>query len=207
LHAKAEEVEAAIRKVDGVVDTNAGIIVSGPAVTFRIDPKLAAGFGVSAADISSAVETALTGTTTSIILQYGRPVNVRVTFPPGARDSLETLRGLQIRASTGAQFRLDQVATIDYDKGQTEINRDGLRQTDSVTARVTGTDLGTAINNIKSQLAASVKLPAGMTVEYGGLYAEQQASFRELALALVLAVVLVFLYCWLNSVRSPTRSQ
>ena len=191
--AKAEEVEAAIKTVDGVVDTNAGVIVSGPALTFKVDPQLAARFGVSTADISSAVETALTGTTTSVILQQGRPINVRVTFPHGARDSLETLRALQIRSSTGAQFRLDQVATVDYDKGQTEINRDGLRLTDSVTARITGTDLGSAIDLIKSKLSSSVKLPAGMTIEYGGLYAEQQASFRELAIALILAIVLVFL--------------
>ena len=193
LQAKAEEVEAAIGKIDGIVDTNPGIVVSGPALTFRIQPQLAAGFGVSAADVASAVETALTGTTTSLILQQGRPVNVRVTFPPSARNSLETLRALQIRSSTGALFRLDQVASIDYDKGQTEISRDGLRQTDSVTARTTGTDLGTAIDKIKSQLASQVKFPAGMTVEYGGLYAEQQASFRELLIALVLAIVLVFL--------------
>jgi multidrug efflux pump subunit AcrB len=42
-------------------------------------------------------------------------------------------------------------------------------------------------------LAKDVKLPAGMTIEYGGIYAEQQASFRELAVALILAIVLVFL--------------
>jgi multidrug efflux pump subunit AcrB len=54
-------------------------------------------------------------------------------------------------------------------------------------------DLGTAIANIKSELAKKVKLPPGMTIEYGGLYQEQQASFRELAIALFLAIVLVFL--------------
>src|SRR5262249_21223023 len=192
LEAKAEEIESAIKKVDGIVDTKSGVIVSGPAVTFKIDPQLAAGFGMSASDIAGAVETALTGTTASLILQQGRPINVRVSFPPEARNSIDTLRALQIRSSSGAMFRLDQVATIDYDKGQTEINRDGLRRTDSVTARITGTDLGSAIEGIKAQLASTVRLPPGMTIEYGGLYAEQQASFRELAGSLVLAVVLVF---------------
>jgi multidrug efflux pump subunit AcrB len=87
---------------------------------------------------------------------------------------------------------LDQVAAVEYDKGQTELNRDGLRQSVSVTARITGTDLGTAISNIKARLASEVRLPPGMTIEYGGLYAEQQSSFRELAFALVLAIALVF---------------
>jgi CzcA family heavy metal efflux pump len=193
LHAKAEEVESAIQKVDGVVDTNPGVIVSGPALTFKVDPQLAAGFGVSAADIAAAVETAVTGSSVSTILQHGRPLNVRVTLPPDARASIDALRALEIRSSTGARFRLDQVASVEYDKGQTEIDRDGLRQTVSVTSRIEGTDLGTAIEKIKSTLAANVKLPAGMTIEYGGLYAEQQASFRELEISLVLAVVLVFL--------------
>jgi len=98
-----------------------------------------------------------------------------------------------VRSSTGALFRLDQVAEIDYEKGQTEINREALRQFVPVTARLEGTDLGTAISQIQSTLAQSVKFPPGMTVEYCGLYQEQQASFRELALSLLLAVVLVFI--------------
>ena len=87
---------------------------------------------------------------------------------------------MQIRSASGAQFRLDQVADIEYDKGQTEIDRDGLRQSVAVTARITGSDLGTTINAIKAQLAKDVKLPAGMTIEYGGLYAEQQAIFPRI---------------------------
>lgn len=193
LHAKAEEVEKAIKDIDGVVDTNAGVVVSGPAVTFKVDPQLAAKAGLSAGDIAAAVETAMTGTTVSSILQRGKPVAVRLTFPPELRGSIDSLRSLQLRSPNGGLFRLDQIATIEYDKGQTEIGRDGLRQTVGVTSRITGTDLGTAIEKIRSKLAASVKLPAGMTIEYGGLYAEQQSSFRELVLALVLAIVLVFL--------------
>ena len=62
-----------------------------------------------------------------------------------------------------------------------------------MTGRIEGSDLGTTIDKIKSQLAKDVKLPAGMTIEYGGVYAEQQSSFKELATALGLAIVLVFL--------------
>ncbi len=96
-------------------------------------------------------------------------------------------------ATSGAQFRLDQVADIEYEKGQTEIERDGLRQSVAVTARLSGSDLGSAVSAIQSKLAKDVKFPPGMTVEYGGLYSEQQSSFRELAMTLALAVVLVFL--------------
>jgi multidrug efflux pump subunit AcrB len=187
-------VEESIQKVPGVVDTFNGVVVSGPAITFEIDPQLAARFGVSATDVANTVTTAMTGDAASSILQQGRLITVRVLLPPAARQSLDTLKGLLIRsATTGAQFRLDQVAQIEYDKGQTEIQRDGLRQSVAVTARLSGSDLGTAISAIKVQLAKDVKLPAGMTLEYGGIYQEQQASFRELMQALILAIVLVFI--------------
>jgi len=61
------------------------------------------------------------------------------------------------------------------------------------TGRLEGKDLGTAIAEIKNLLSKEVKLPPGMTIEYGGLYQEQQSSFRELVISLVLAIVLVFL--------------
>ncbi len=193
LHAKAAEIEETIKKVSGVVDTNSGVVVSGPAITFKINLQNAARFGVNATDVANAVTTAMTGDAASAILQQGKLITVRVGLPPEAKQSLDTLKGLQIRSASGAQFRLDQVADIEYDKGQTEIERDGLRQSVAVTARITGSDLGTTINAIKAQMAKDVKLPFGMTVEYGGLYAEQQSSFRELAISLALAIVLVFL--------------
>ncbi|PYS96420.1 MAG: acriflavin resistance protein [Acidobacteria bacterium] len=193
LDAKADEVEAAIKKVPGIVDTKNGVVVSGPAVTFRVDPRRAAQFGVTATDVANTVTTAMSGEASSSILQQGRLINVRVIFPAEVRASLDALRALQVRSSTGALFRVEQVADVEYDKGQTEIDREGLRQLVAVTARLEGTDLGTAISRIKAQLARDVKLPPGMTIEYGGLYGEQQASFRELMLSLFLAIVLVFI--------------
>jgi hydrophobe/amphiphile efflux-1 (HAE1) family protein len=193
LQQKASEVEESIKKVPGVVDTFNGVVVSGPAITFNVDPQRAAGFGVTATDVANTVTTAMSGDAASSILQQGRLITVRVIFPQEARASLDALRALQVRSSTGTLFRLDQVADVGYDKGQTEIVRDGLRQSVAVTGRLSGSDLGSAISTIKQQLAKDVKLPPGMTIEYGGLYNEQQSSFRELALSLCLAVVLVFI--------------
>ena len=193
LQEKADEVEAAIQKVDGVVDTLNGVVISGPAVTFNIDPGRASQFGVTANDIASTITIAMSGDAASSILQQDRLIKVRVIFPPDVRTSLDKVKALQVRSSTGQLFRLDQVADIEIDKGQAEIERENLRQMIAVTGRLEGNDLGTAIRQIQDQLVKDVKFPPGMTVEYGGLYREQQSSFRELAMALVLAVLLVFI--------------
>ncbi|HEX3252415.1 MAG TPA: efflux RND transporter permease subunit [Pyrinomonadaceae bacterium] len=193
LQAKADEVETAIKKVDGVVDTLNGVVISGPAVTFNIDPARASQFGVTANDVATTITTAMSGDAASSILQQDRLIKVRVIFPADVRTSLDKVKALQVRSSSGQLFRLDQVADVDIDKGQAEIERENLRQMIAVTGRLEGNDLGTAIRQIQQQLVQDVKLPPGMTVEYGGLYQEQQSSFRELLLALVLAVLLVFI--------------
>ena len=193
LREKADEVEASIKKVQGVVDTRNGVVISGPAVTFKIDSQKAASFGVTANDIAGTVTTAMSGDTSSSILQQDRLIKVRVIFPPDIRTSLDKVKALQVRSASGQLFRLDQVADIEIDKGQAEIQRENLRQMVAITGRLEGSDLGTAIAQIQNQLPKDVKFPPGMTVEYGGLYQEQQSSFRELAIALVLAVLLVFI--------------
>ena len=194
LQRTAKQIAASIAKVNGVVEIFNGIVVSGPAITFRIDPQRAAMFGITANDLNETIEAALGGTAASSVVERGRSVSVRVLLPPAYRSSLDQLRSLRVKSPvTNGFVRIDQVSQIEYDPGQTEINRDGLRQSIAVTARLEGEDLGTAIRNIKTQLARDVHLPAGMTLEYGGLYQEQQASFRELAFTLVLAVALVFL--------------
>jgi hydrophobe/amphiphile efflux-1 (HAE1) family protein len=193
LQSKADEVETSIKKVSGVVDTKNGVVISGPAVTFKIDPLRASRFGVTTTDIADTITDAMSGEAASSILQQDRLIKVRVIFPPEVRTSLDKVKALQVRSSSGALFRLDQVADVDYDKGQAEIERENLRQMVAVSGRLEGKDLGSAIDEIRNQLAKDVKLPPGMTMEYGGLYQEQQSSFRELMISLGLAVLLVFI--------------
>src|SRR5205814_4438249 len=100
LRAKADEVEAAIKKIHGVVDTKNGIVISGPAVTFHINPLRASQFGVTANDIAATITTAMTGDASSAILQQDRLIKVRVIFPADVRTSLDKVKALQVRSSS-----------------------------------------------------------------------------------------------------------
>src|ERR1044072_765430 len=159
LQRTADEVETAIKKVHGVTDTLNGVVISGPAVTFRIDPLRAAQFGVTANDVAATITTAMTGDASSSILQEDRLIKVRVIFPANVRTSLDSVKALQVRSSAGQPLRLDQVADIEIDKGQAEIERENLRQMVAVTGRLEGSDLGTAIRSIQDEVAKDVKLP------------------------------------------------
>jgi multidrug efflux pump subunit AcrB len=84
------------------------------------------------------------------------------------------------------------MSTITELPGQTEILRDNLQQEKEVTARLEGVDLGSGIAAVQ-KVIYDMHLPPSIRVEYGGTYKEQQKSFHDLVVVLLLALVLIFL--------------
>ncbi len=191
----APRVADAIGKVQGVVDVLNGLenTISGPAVTFQINSSVAARAGFTpeelAVDGAAIVEGEPAATP---VVNNDRAYVVRVRFPDSNRASLEAMSNTLLTSSSGKTATLGSLATIIELPPQTEIRRENLQRDVSVTARLEGTDLGTAVAAVK-KVVDGLHLPSSIRVEYGGTYQEQQKSFRDLALVLILAIVLVFI--------------
>jgi CzcA family heavy metal efflux pump len=204
LKQKAPEVLEKIEGVRGVVDANDGLVMTGPTISFRIRPADARRFGFAARDIAEAVDTAMLGRTSSSVLEGDRVIQIRVLGEPGQLEHREQLRSLALRTPDGQIVTLAQVADITTEEGQLELHREDLRQLVAVTARFEDRDLGSGIEEIKQVLAGDPTLPPG-TVEFGGLYQQQQKSFRNLLIVLCLGTALVFtvLLIEFRSFREP----
>jgi multidrug efflux pump subunit AcrB len=94
--------------------------------------------------------------------------------------------------SSGGTSTLGALATVTELPGQTEILRDNLQREVEVTARLEGLDLGTGVAAVQKAVR-DLKLPPSIRVVYGGTYQEQQKSFRDLVVVLLMALVLIFL--------------
>jgi len=191
LKAHAPEIEAKIRDIPGVVDTFDGLVYAGSTLSLKVRPVDARRFGLTTDDIAAAVNTAMLGETASSVLEGDRVVDVRVMADPSRSDRIATLRDLPIRAPDGRVVRLSQVVDVSEEPGQLELRREDLRQDVAITARLEGRDMGSAMAEIQATLAGDTTLPPG-TIAYGGLYQQQQESFRNLLVVLGMAIVLVF---------------
>jgi CzcA family heavy metal efflux pump len=187
----APRVEAEIKKIPGIVDTFDGLTETGPSINFRVRPADAARFGLSVQDIAATVNTALLGQTASYVLEGDRIVNIRVLADPASVNRVAALRELPLHAADGTAVRLAQVATVTEEPSEVELVRDDLRQDIIVSARLEDRDLGSAMKEIQDKLSRDKWLPPG-SVEYGGLYQQQQESFRNLVMVLLAAILLVF---------------
>ena len=191
LQETAPRVQEQIGKISGVVDTFDGLKETGPSINLRVRRADAERFGLTAQDIAAAANTALLGNVASSMLEGDRVVNIRVLGEPASVNSVAALRELPIRTPGGAVVRLNQVADASVEPSQVELVRDDLRQDVIVSARLEGRDLGSAMREIQDKLSQDKWLPPG-TVEYGGLYQQQQESFRNLMVVLAAAILLVF---------------
>jgi CzcA family heavy metal efflux pump len=188
----APRVEEQIKKISGVVDSFNGLTETGPSVNLRVRGAEAQRFGLTAQDIADAARAALQGEISSYVLQGDRVVNVRVMAQTNNVNSVEKLRGWPLRTPTGTTIALDQVCDIGIQPSEVELVRDNLRQVVTVTARLEGRDLGSAMREIQSTLNKDAWLPPG-TVEYGGFFQQQQESFRNLVIVLATAILLLFM--------------
>jgi multidrug efflux pump subunit AcrB len=187
----APRVEEEIKKIPGVVDTFDGLTETGPSINLRVRPADAARFGLSVQDIAAVVNTALLGQIASYVLEGDRIVNIRVLAEPKNVNQMSALRELPLRTAAGPVVRLNQVADVIEKPSEVELDRDDLRQDIIVSARLEGRDLGSAMKEIQNKLSQAKWLPPG-AVEYGGLYQQQQESFRNLMMVLLAAILLVF---------------
>ncbi|MGC9223479.1 MAG: efflux RND transporter permease subunit [Terracidiphilus sp.] len=184
----------AIGKIPGVVDVENGIdnTVSGPATNFKVDPQVAARFGFTPSEVSLDATAILDGvTTTNPIIANGRPYTIRVRLDDSHRGSLSAIEDTVFNSSSGHTASLGSLATVTALPPQNEILRENLQRMITVTGRLEGSDLGTAMQRVK-QTVEELHLPPSVRVVYGGTYQEQQKSFHDLLLVLVLALVLVF---------------
>jgi len=190
----APQVGEAIKKLPGVVDVLDGIenTISGPATMFTVDQAMAARAGFTPQEIEIDISAIMQGepAPTPVVLN-DRAYTIRVRFPASTRSSVDAIKSTLLVSSTGHTGTLGTLATVEDIPGQTEVRRENLQRNVTVTARLEGVDLGTGVAAAQKAIA-NLHMPPSIRVAYGGAYEEQQRSFKDLLIVLVLAVVLVF---------------
>lgn len=180
-----------VEKILGTADVFDGIVIAGP--MFNIHPKetILKQYGLSDLDLQSQIQTYLQGTIAGSILEKEQLTDIRVLHPENYKTPIEKLQKIRISTSMGEFLPLSFFADFSMLQGVSEIERENLQSMGVVTARLNNRDLGSVMKDIKKELS-KINLPPSYQIEYGGSYAEQQQSFNELLMILVIGGLLVF---------------
>jgi CzcA family heavy metal efflux pump len=188
----AKKVAGEVEKIEGVEDVFDGIIIAGPSIEVIPDQQKLSQFKVSPSSFQFQLQTMIEGNVIGSILEKEQMTAIRMIYPNSTKNSLENIKNQFIFLPDGKLKPLATLSSIGLKEGVAEINRDNLKSVSIVTARLNNKDLGTAMKEIQKTIDSKIFLPRGYNIEYGGEYADQQKSFKELLMILILSSLLVF---------------
>ena len=193
LRAKAKEVEAAMKDVEGVINLKVEPQVTVAQIEVRLRPDAAERYGVTAGHIRKASTTLLKGTKVGEVFEGQKKFDVVVWGVPSVRTDLSAVRDLPIDTPSGIQVRLQDVADVRIVPAANEIRRENASRRLDVTCNVQGRDLGSVAKEIEAKVKV-IPFDQEYHPEFLGEYAARQESTRKLyALALLSLIGIVLL--------------
>jgi CzcA family heavy metal efflux pump len=192
LNELSSQIALEIENVEGIEDIYDGILIAGPYIDIIPDYNKLAQFNVTPASFQFQLQTMLEGNIVGNIPEKEQLTNIRMIYPNSTKNGLNQIRDQYIFLPDGKLKPLASLASFNIKKGVAELKRENLKSVSIVTARLNNRDIGSAINEIRGIINSKFSLPQGYHIEYGGIYAEQQKSFNELLMILILSSLLVF---------------
>lgn len=192
LRLHADQIKSALRDVEGITEVSDNMGVGSAEFVIRVKRTEAAELGVSPVAVASAVRTAFQGETVARVSREGREVDVTVKLAAEARQNVASLENLMVAAPQGRIVRLKEVATVEQSVGPAAIRRMSNQRVVSISASIAERDLQSVSRDVERALEA-LALPDDYSYEIAGEMSEMREAFDGLILALILAVVLVYM--------------
>jgi len=201
---KAQEVLRAITSVRGV--TRAFIDRAGdvPQLQITIDRQRAARYGLNVADIQDVIETALGGKVATEMWEGEKRFDVVVRLREDERRDLPAIKNILVDTPRGLRVPLEQVAAITIGSGSMNISRESGMRVAAIGVFIRGRDMGSVVQEMQQREQASVSLPPGCIITWGGEFENQQRAMARLLVIVPVSILLIFvlLYNAFGSVKS-----
>jgi Cu(I)/Ag(I) efflux system membrane protein CusA/SilA len=199
IEATALRVEEAVRTVRGTRSVFAERVSGGYFVDFDLDRDALARYGLTVADAQAAILAAVGGenVTTTVEGRARFPVNVR--YPRELRDDIGRLAEVLVRAPSGAQIPLGQVATLRTVQGPSMVRNENGLLCGYVYVDTAETDIGGFVERAKAAVATSVSLKPGYSLEWSGQYENLIRVRQRLKLVLPITLLLIVFLLFANT--------
>lgn len=213
LQQQAAKAEQLMKKVQGVVDINNGLVAAGSSLVFIPDIDRLSQFGITLKDFQEQAtaytggvplcqndnvleplpsQAAMTGGLQIGSVQDGEQMRrILLRFVNYNENSPEKLMRQPIFLPDGTTRPMSYFCSVKVIPGEIQQRRENLKSVITLTSRIENRDLGSTVTDLQSQFNTNLHLPKGYSVSFGGAYQEQQQSFHELMMILGLAILLV----------------
>ncbi|MEK6398631.1 MAG: CusA/CzcA family heavy metal efflux RND transporter, partial [Terriglobus sp.] len=198
-----KQVRSIIGSVKGASETQMELISGAEELQVEVDRASAARYDVNVADIQEIIENLYGSRKVSEMIEGEQRFPIAFRLPANLRNNPEDLGAMQLKTSTGAVVRLDQVSTIRQVRGPIIINREQAHRRVVIMSNVSGRDLGSFVQDAEAAVAQKLQLPSGYHIEWGGQYENQKRAQARLAIVFPVSLLIIagLLYATFRNVK------
>ncbi|MCC7380388.1 MAG: efflux RND transporter permease subunit [Deltaproteobacteria bacterium] len=189
-------IQSAVRGVPGASDVRGEQLAGLPTMEVTVDRAAASRYGVSVRDALDAIE-AIGGRGVGEVYEGERRFRMQVRIPAALRDDIDELRTLPVSGASGPLVPLGQIANIQIVDSPASVSRESVRRRTNVEVNVRGRDLASFVRDAQTRIQSQVQMPPGYVVRWGGQFENLSAASQRLAVAVPLALGLIFVLLYM----------
>lgn len=194
---KADSIAVLVKSTQGSASVNIEQEGKQAQLAININRENAARFGINVSDIQTMIEAAIGGMPVGTLYDGTRRYDITVRYLPEERNTIDAIRRLQVPSATGALIPMEQLASIQFLDGQTNIYRiDGKRMV-TVRTNVRGRDQGSFVKELQEKIGDKIRVPKGYSIIYGGQYENLERAGKQLSLTIPLTIIIVFVFLFM----------
>ena len=193
LRSLANSIKNEMQKVEGAVDVAVDEEVEVPQTKIKFNRSAMARYGVTVGQLAEAIDIAFNGEVASEIREGQNIFDLVVRFNENNRGSIHKIQTALFDTPIGAKVPLSQLATIVNEKGPNRISRENVQRKIVVQANVSGKDLRSVVDEMKTNIQEDVVFPQGYFVEFGGQFESEQEATKIITLLSLVSIGIIFL--------------
>jgi HAE1 family hydrophobic/amphiphilic exporter-1 len=186
----ARDARDLMERIPGLADVNIQREEGRPELAIRVDRPKAAMLGLSVSSVATTIQTNVAGTTAAQFRERGNEYPVVVRLREEDRGQLADVGDVLLSTPSGQVVPAKNVMAVNREAGPVQIDRKNMERIARVNAD-TEIPLSEAVRAVEERVG-ELRLPPDFSAGFGSEYEEQQQSFNQLRLVLILAVLLVY---------------
>ena len=188
----ALESEKILRGIDGSAEVDLSVEDGNPEIAIEVDREKMTSLGLNVASVGQTLRTAFSGNTDSKFRTGSNEYDINILLDDVYRSQIDDVKNTQFVNNNGMRINLSQFAEVKYSSGPSLLERYDRTPSVSVKSQVVGRTAGAIAGDWETKLA-SVEKPKGVNWVWGGNMANQSEGFGTLGVALLAALMLVYM--------------
>ncbi|QEM03672.1 CusA/CzcA family heavy metal efflux RND transporter [Mucilaginibacter rubeus] len=194
----SQKVGKIVSSVSGAKDLYIEQATGLPQIVVKIDRDKVAQYGLSVSTVNQAINAAFAGQSAGLVYEGERRYDMVVRLSDQNRQNIDDVKNLYVTAPNGNQVPLEQLASVQFQVGPNQIQREDTKRRIVVGLNVRGRDIQSVVTEIQAKINQQIKMPAGYYVTYGGQFENLKEATARLSVAVPVALLLILLLLYFS---------